>query len=137
MLTTPTGSIVVVGCSHPGIERILAAAIADGVPVRARLRAPPRWPLPTRCSFPGHRLRSQWRITKIAPGHCTGEPAFAALQKEFGDDYIYAGLGERITRDPTGDGNQRGSRHLGRRAPKPANQTRIWPCESEGRDWPG
>jgi len=25
-----------------------------------------------------------------------GEPAFAALRKEFGDDYIYAGLGERI-----------------------------------------
>ena len=29
----------------------------------------------------------------IAPGHCTGEPTFAALKQAFGDHYIYAGLG--------------------------------------------
>ena len=38
VLTTPTGSIVIVGCSHPGIERILAAATAGGAPVRALVR---------------------------------------------------------------------------------------------------
>ena len=29
--------------------------------------------------------------------HCTGEPAFAALKKAFGDRYLYAGLGTRLT----------------------------------------
>jgi 7,8-dihydropterin-6-yl-methyl-4-(beta-D-ribofuranosyl)aminobenzene 5'-phosphate synthase len=29
----------------------------------------------------------------IAPGHCTGEPTFAALKQAFGDRYLYAGLG--------------------------------------------
>jgi 7,8-dihydropterin-6-yl-methyl-4-(beta-D-ribofuranosyl)aminobenzene 5'-phosphate synthase len=32
----------------------------------------------------------------MAPGHCTGEPAFAALRKAFGDHYLYAGLGSVI-----------------------------------------
>src|SRR4029077_11226622 len=95
VLTTPTGSIVVVGCSHPGIERIVAAAIADGVPGRALLGGLHQVAPPDSVLVPlTHRLRSQWQITKIAPGHCTGETAFAALQKEFGDDYIHAGLGE-------------------------------------------
>jgi 7,8-dihydropterin-6-yl-methyl-4-(beta-D-ribofuranosyl)aminobenzene 5'-phosphate synthase len=33
----------------------------------------------------------------IAPGHCTGEPTFTALQKVFGDCYLYAGLGTALS----------------------------------------
>lgn len=37
----------------------------------------------------------------IAPGHCTGEPTFSALQKVFGDRYLYAGLGTtRVRANP-------------------------------------
>ncbi len=97
VLTTPTGSIVVVGCSHPGIERILAAATAEGEPVRALVGGLHLVATPDSVLLPlAHRLRSEWQITTIAPGHCTGEPAFAALQAAFGHDYVYAGLGERI-----------------------------------------
>jgi 7,8-dihydropterin-6-yl-methyl-4-(beta-D-ribofuranosyl)aminobenzene 5'-phosphate synthase len=32
-------------------------------------------------------------VDQIAPGHCTGEPAFAALQRKFGAHYVSAGLG--------------------------------------------
>jgi 7,8-dihydropterin-6-yl-methyl-4-(beta-D-ribofuranosyl)aminobenzene 5'-phosphate synthase len=35
-------------------------------------------------------------VDYIAPGHCTGEPTFAALQKSFGDHYLYAGLGTKL-----------------------------------------
>jgi 7,8-dihydropterin-6-yl-methyl-4-(beta-D-ribofuranosyl)aminobenzene 5'-phosphate synthase len=45
------------------------------------------------------RLHHQWQVTQVAPGHCTGEPAFAALQREYGADYRYAGLGRRILVD--------------------------------------
>ena len=42
-------------------------------------------------------LHDRWHIDRIAPGHCTGEPAFAALQRVFGSQYAYAGLGTTIT----------------------------------------
>ena len=32
-------------------------------------------------------------VQYVAPGHCTGEPAFTALKKAFGDRYRFAGLG--------------------------------------------
>jgi 7,8-dihydropterin-6-yl-methyl-4-(beta-D-ribofuranosyl)aminobenzene 5'-phosphate synthase len=41
-------------------------------------------------------LHDTYHVDYIAPGHCTGEPTFAALQKAFGDRYIYAGLGTTL-----------------------------------------
>ena len=35
-------------------------------------------------------------VEYVAPGHCTGEPAFAALKKAFGDHYLYSGLGTTV-----------------------------------------
>jgi 7,8-dihydropterin-6-yl-methyl-4-(beta-D-ribofuranosyl)aminobenzene 5'-phosphate synthase len=35
-------------------------------------------------------------MVQVAPGHCTGEPAFPALRREYGDNYLYAGLGRRL-----------------------------------------
>jgi 7,8-dihydropterin-6-yl-methyl-4-(beta-D-ribofuranosyl)aminobenzene 5'-phosphate synthase len=35
-------------------------------------------------------------VDYIAPGHCTGEPTFAAMQRAFGDRYLYAGLGTAL-----------------------------------------
>jgi hypothetical protein len=50
-------------------------------------------------------LHDRFRVEYVAPGHCTGEPAFTALKKAFGDHYMYAGLG--TTRRATQVGNQR------------------------------
>jgi 7,8-dihydropterin-6-yl-methyl-4-(beta-D-ribofuranosyl)aminobenzene 5'-phosphate synthase len=36
-------------------------------------------------------------VDYIAPGHCTGEPAFTALRKAFSDRYLYAGLGTTLS----------------------------------------
>ena len=44
-------------------------------------------------------LREVYKVSNIAPGHCTGEPMFAALQKAFGPNYIYAGLGTSLQMD--------------------------------------
>jgi 7,8-dihydropterin-6-yl-methyl-4-(beta-D-ribofuranosyl)aminobenzene 5'-phosphate synthase len=38
-------------------------------------------------------LHDTFNVQHIAPGHCTGEPAFTALKKAFGDRYLFAGLG--------------------------------------------
>jgi 7,8-dihydropterin-6-yl-methyl-4-(beta-D-ribofuranosyl)aminobenzene 5'-phosphate synthase len=42
-------------------------------------------------------LHETCKVDYIAPGHCTGEPTFAAPQKVFGDRYLYAGLGMTLS----------------------------------------
>jgi 7,8-dihydropterin-6-yl-methyl-4-(beta-D-ribofuranosyl)aminobenzene 5'-phosphate synthase len=96
-LRTSNGLVLVAGCSHPGIERILAASrsvddcvgaifgglhlvLADEVEIQRIATA----------------LRDEWRVGQVAPGHCTGEPAFLALSEVFGDRYVYAGLGDSV-----------------------------------------
>jgi 7,8-dihydropterin-6-yl-methyl-4-(beta-D-ribofuranosyl)aminobenzene 5'-phosphate synthase len=91
------GLLLVDGCSHAGIEAILeAASVVD-----------PR----TEIVFGGlhqvttpvmeidasvENLKTKWKVQRIAPGHCTGEPAFARLWKSYGENYLYAGLGTTI-----------------------------------------
>ncbi len=41
-------------------------------------------------------LHERWHLDLVAPGHCTGEAGFAALQRVFGTGYIYAGLGTSV-----------------------------------------
>jgi 7,8-dihydropterin-6-yl-methyl-4-(beta-D-ribofuranosyl)aminobenzene 5'-phosphate synthase len=41
-------------------------------------------------------LREKWKVEHIAPGHCTGEPAFLALSEAFAGKYVFAGLGDSI-----------------------------------------
>jgi 7,8-dihydropterin-6-yl-methyl-4-(beta-D-ribofuranosyl)aminobenzene 5'-phosphate synthase len=93
----PNGLLLVDGCSHAGIEAILQAASA----------VDPR----TEIVFGGlhlvttpveeidslvENLKTKWNVQRIAPGHCTGEPAFARLKKAYGENYLYAGLGTKI-----------------------------------------
>lgn len=93
-IDTPDGVVLLVGCSHPGIEAIVAEAakinkkihmVAGGFHLVvasddaiAKVAA---------------SLRDTWNVERIAPGHCTGEPTFAALREAFGKRYIYAGVG--------------------------------------------
>jgi 7,8-dihydropterin-6-yl-methyl-4-(beta-D-ribofuranosyl)aminobenzene 5'-phosphate synthase len=91
------GVILGVGCSHPGIEKILEATTAIDKHVYLlfgglHLVTTPD-PEITRLST---ALHDQWKIDRMAPGHCTGEPAFSEFQKAFGDQYVYAGLGTVI-----------------------------------------
>jgi 7,8-dihydropterin-6-yl-methyl-4-(beta-D-ribofuranosyl)aminobenzene 5'-phosphate synthase len=93
----PNGLLLVDGCSHAGVEAILEAASA----------VDPR----TEIVFGGlhlvttpleeidalvENLKTKWKVLRIAPGHCTGEPALARLKKAYGEDYLYAGLGTTV-----------------------------------------
>jgi 7,8-dihydropterin-6-yl-methyl-4-(beta-D-ribofuranosyl)aminobenzene 5'-phosphate synthase len=90
----PEGLVLLVGCSHPGIETIVEAArpLGDNVAMifgGLHLVTTPD----TAIARIASALRDRWGVVKIAPGHCTGEPAFAELRRVFGDRYRYAGLG--------------------------------------------
>lgn len=75
-LDTPDGLVIVVGCSHPGIDKIVAGAIginprihlvvgglhlvvANDADVQKAVAA----------------LHDTYKVDYVAPGHCTGEPA--------------------------------------------------------------
>lgn len=92
------GQILLVGCSHPGIEQILSSLAAKQVPVRLLIGG---LHLVTAPDAEIERLvaalHDEWQVAEIAPGHCTGELAFAALQRKFGRRYRYAGIGTAIT----------------------------------------
>ena len=90
----PEGLVLLVGCSHPGIENIVEAArpLGDHVAIifgGLHLVTTPD----TAIARIASALRDRWGVVKIAPGHCTGEPAFAELRRVFGARYRYAGLG--------------------------------------------
>jgi 7,8-dihydropterin-6-yl-methyl-4-(beta-D-ribofuranosyl)aminobenzene 5'-phosphate synthase len=96
-INTPEGIVLVVGCSHPGIDKIVAAAatlnprihfIAGGFHLVITSDADIEKIVTT--------LHDTFKVEHIAPGHCTGEPAFTALRRSFGDRYLYAGLGTTL-----------------------------------------
>jgi 7,8-dihydropterin-6-yl-methyl-4-(beta-D-ribofuranosyl)aminobenzene 5'-phosphate synthase len=96
-INTADGIVLVVGCSHPGIESIVAEAekinphihfIAGGFHLVAA-QDPAIEKVAT-------TLHDTYKVDYIAPSHCTGEPTFVALQKRFGDHYLYAGLGTTL-----------------------------------------
>jgi 7,8-dihydropterin-6-yl-methyl-4-(beta-D-ribofuranosyl)aminobenzene 5'-phosphate synthase len=91
---TANGQVLFVGCSHSGIEKILEGAATIDKRVYMvfgglHLVTTPE-PEVDRITT---ALRERWQVNRVAPGHCTGEQAFAALQKKFGDRYLYAGVG--------------------------------------------
>jgi 7,8-dihydropterin-6-yl-methyl-4-(beta-D-ribofuranosyl)aminobenzene 5'-phosphate synthase len=94
LMKTSQGGIVVVGCSHPGIELILEAATK----IEPRIHS----------VFGGFhlvdlsddeatalvtRLRDKWKIERMAAGHCTGQFAFVEMGRIFGTKFEHAGVG--------------------------------------------
>lgn len=93
-IDTPQGIVLIVGCSHPGIEAIVAEATA--INPRIRLVAG-GFHLVTAQDPAIERavaaLHDTYKVERIAPGHCSGEHTFAAFKQTFGDKYEYAGVG--------------------------------------------
>ena len=81
-INTPDGMVLVVGCSHPGIDKIVEAAsainprihlIAGGLHLVAASDPDIEKIVTT--------LHDTFKVQYVAPGHCTGEPAFTALRR--------------------------------------------------------
>jgi 7,8-dihydropterin-6-yl-methyl-4-(beta-D-ribofuranosyl)aminobenzene 5'-phosphate synthase len=99
---TPEGIVLVVGCSHPTLEKIVAAA-SEVIHKPIHLIVGGTHMLPAtdeEITRTATALHDTWKVEWIAPTHCTGEPAFAILKKTFGDNYLYAGLGSTLVAGP-------------------------------------
>lgn len=96
-LSTPQGLVLVVGCSHPGIDRILEAAVK--IDPRIHLIAGGMHMVVSKddeITKIINVIQNTYKAGYVAPGHCTGEPAFDAMSQAFGDRYLYAGVGARL-----------------------------------------
>ena len=101
-IDTPDGTVLVVGCSHPTIEKIVeTAASTIDKPLHLVFGGTHLLPAgPEELDRIATALRDDWKVSWLAPSHCTGEPAFAALMQSFGDRYVYAGLGATLELGP-------------------------------------
>jgi len=112
-INTPDGMVIVVGCSHPGIDKIVAAAaainprihfVAGGFHLVVSNDQEIEKIVAT--------LRDTFKVAFVAPGHCTGEPTFTALKKTFGDRNLYAGLGTTFALGATPRAIAGGGQHI-------------------------
>ena len=96
-IKSPQGVILIVGCSHPGVEHIVKEATAIDPHINIlfgglhQIQASD-----AEVERIAAVLHDQYKLERVAPGHCTGEPEFAALKRVFGDHYVYAGVGSVI-----------------------------------------
>ena len=96
-IRTPEGLAVVVGCSHPGVERILEGAAKIDTQFYTltggfHLVATP----PEEVERVASLLDESFKIKRVAPGHCTSELGFKVLMSRFKDRFDQAGVGETI-----------------------------------------
>jgi 7,8-dihydropterin-6-yl-methyl-4-(beta-D-ribofuranosyl)aminobenzene 5'-phosphate synthase len=113
-VNTSEGMVLVIGCAHSGIENILEAAKA--INPRIRLIAGGFHLVVASDEVIARAVATlKDTVENIAPGHCTGEPTFAALKRAYGDRYLYAGVGTSLPLGP-------GISSVGRRGEGPALQ---------------
>jgi 7,8-dihydropterin-6-yl-methyl-4-(beta-D-ribofuranosyl)aminobenzene 5'-phosphate synthase len=102
-INTPEGLVIIVGCSHPGILNIVEAATTASGNKRVHMIAGGFHLVVAQDDAIAKvttALHDTWKVAYIAPEHCTGEPAFAALRDAFGNRYLYAGLGTVLVVGP-------------------------------------
>ncbi len=100
VLDTPKGPVVVVGCSHTGIENIMVAAMSGAPkPDVYMLFGGLHLVQDSEDQINGTLdvLEKTNKVQRIAVGHCTGERAFYLIQQRWGKNDEYAGLGETLT----------------------------------------
>jgi len=96
-IKSPEGVILIVGCSHPGVEHIVQEATAIDPHIHILVGGLHQGQKPDpEVERIATVLHDQYKLERVAPGHCTGEPEFAALKRAFGDHYVYAGVGSVI-----------------------------------------
>lgn len=97
-IKTPEGLAVIVGCSHPGIEKVLGNATSIEPQLYTvtggfHLVMTPQ----TEVQRVAATLHDTLKIKRVAPGHCTSELGFKVLMDQFKDRFDEAGLGRVIS----------------------------------------
>jgi 7,8-dihydropterin-6-yl-methyl-4-(beta-D-ribofuranosyl)aminobenzene 5'-phosphate synthase len=97
-LSTEEGEVLVVGCSHSSVQNIIQET-KEFTYKEISLLYGGYHMLPydrNEINTIATQLKDVFGVKKIAPTHCTGHLAFKILKDTYGEDYLFAGLGERI-----------------------------------------
>jgi len=92
VIDSPKGLIVITGCAHPGIVNIIKKAKEVTGKENVHL-------VMGGFHHPSIEVVKAFRkmgVEKVAPSHCTGDPARKAFAKEYKDDFIANGTGNVI-----------------------------------------
>ncbi len=98
IIRTDKGLVIITGCAHPGIVKILSTAkdlVKDDI-----LLVMGGFHLEWVTKGKIEKIISAFKqmgVQYVAPGHCTGERARALFEKHFGSNYISVGVGKVIT----------------------------------------
>ena len=93
-IRSPKGLAVIVGCSHPGVENILGAAAQIDKQLYTAIGGFHLVLTPgDEIERVADMLHDTLGLQRVAPGHCTSEPGFAAFMRRFGNRFDQAGLG--------------------------------------------
>ena len=95
-LATERGEILFTGCSHSTVEKIIRKSMeytnnAIEMVYGGYHLLPYDRRVLTRLAL---RLKDELGVRKVAPAHCTGHLAFKILRDHYGENYLFAGLGE-------------------------------------------
>jgi len=94
---TPQGLVLMVGCSHPGIEKILALAAGIDSRIYSVFGGFHLVDIQdSEVSSMVSRFHDKWKLERVAAGHCTGEFAFSEFNRIFGPKFDHAGVGSVI-----------------------------------------
>jgi 7,8-dihydropterin-6-yl-methyl-4-(beta-D-ribofuranosyl)aminobenzene 5'-phosphate synthase len=95
VVETPEGAVVVTGCAHPGIVRIVRQAhrmVAGEIALVVG-----GFHLGDHSQSQVRQIISEFRemgVRNVSPTHCTGENAIATFAEEYGEGYIEGGAGQ-------------------------------------------
>lgn len=94
---TPEGSVVITGCAHPGIVRMVRAAreiVDDDIALVVG-----GFHLAEKSQEEIEGIISDFRalgVQRVTPTHCTGEKAIQMFADAYGNDYVEGGVGRVI-----------------------------------------
>jgi len=94
LLETSQGLVVITGCAHPGVDKMVRRAKDVGRGEICLVIG--GFHLGSASTSRVQQICAAFRelgVQKVAPCHCTGERAMDILATEFGDNYLAAGVG--------------------------------------------
>ena len=97
VIDTPQGLVVIIGCAHPGVERMVLAAKRQFHEEIYLVMG--GFHLGNASSKEVKRIINEFKrigVVNVAPCHCTGDQAINQFKEAFGENFISVGVGAVI-----------------------------------------